>query len=115
MPNGKIQTENIDTLMVMGKWLDKYGETIYGTRGGPIRPQDWGATTVAKDGTVFIHLLELKDENLLIPPLPQKIKSATYFSGGEKVTFKETDFGVLLNIPRNKQDNIDTILVLSLK
>ncbi len=28
MPNGKIQPKNIDTLAVMGKWLEKYGETI---------------------------------------------------------------------------------------
>ncbi len=114
MPNGKIQTENIDTLMVMGNWLERYGKTIYDTRKGPIRPQDWGATTVAKDGTVYIHLLEVKDENLLLPSLPGKIQSAVYFDGGEKVKYKETDFGILFHIPKQKQDNIDTILVLKL-
>jgi len=112
MPNGKIQQENIDTLMVMGNWLDKYGETIYETRKGPIRPADWGATTIAKDGKIYIHLLELKEENLLIPSLPSKIKSATYFENGEKVNFKETDYGLLLHIPNDKQNNIDTILVI---
>jgi alpha-L-fucosidase len=115
MPNGKIQPENVDTLMVMGKWLEKYGETIYGTRKGPIRPQEWGAITVGSDGKLYIHLLEMNDENLLIPNLPSKIKSAIYFDGGEKVTFKETEFGVLLNIPKSKQDKIDTILVIEMK
>ena len=115
MPNGKIQPENVETLLEMGKWLDKYGETIYSSRKGPIRPQDWGATTQAQDGTVYIHLLNMKDENLLIPSLPAKIKSAVYFDGGEKVKFDETEYGVLLNIPKEKQDNIDTILVLKMK
>lgn len=115
MPNGKIQPENIDTLMVMGKWLEKYGETIYESRKGPIRPQDWGATTLGKDGKVYIHLLEMNDDNLLIPSLPAKIKSAVYFDGGEKVTFKETEFGILLNVPKTKRNNVDTILVLELK
>lgn len=114
MPNGKIQQENIDTLMVMGKWLGKYGETIYETRRGPIRPADWGATTVAKDGTIYIHLLELKDENLLIRSLPEKIKSATYFENGEKVDYEETKYGLLLNIPKEKQDKIDTIIKVKL-
>jgi alpha-L-fucosidase len=41
MPNGKIQPENVDTLMIMGKWMNKYGETIYGTRRGPIKPTTW--------------------------------------------------------------------------
>jgi hypothetical protein len=57
----------------------------------------------------------LKDENLLIPALPGKIKSAVYFDGGEKVKFSETEFGLLLNIPKAKQYNIDTILVLEIK
>ncbi len=115
MPNGKIQPENIDTLMVMGKWLDKYGETIYGSRKGPVRPQDWGATTLGKDGKIYVHLLEMKDENLLIPALPAKIKSAVYFDGGEKVTFKETEFGIFLNVPKEKQNSVDTILVVDMK
>lgn len=115
MPNGKIQTENIDTLMVMGEWLDKYGETIYETRRGPIQPADWGATTIHKNGTIYVHLLELKDENLLIPSLQSKIKSATYFENGDKVDFKETEYGLLLNVPWEKQDKIDTILVFKLK
>ena len=114
MPNGKIQPENIDTLMVMGQWLEKYGETIYGTRRGPIRPQEWGATTVDKDGNVYIHVLEMQDDELLIPSLPGKIKSAVYFDGGEKVQFKKTEDGILLTIPKEKRDKIDTILVLKL-
>jgi alpha-L-fucosidase len=114
MPNGEIQPENVDTLMKMGKWLEKYGETIYETRKGPIAPQDWGATTITKDGTVYIHLIELKDENLLIPSFPQKIKSATYFVGGEKVDYMETGYGILLNIPKEKQENYDTILTIKM-
>ena len=114
MPNGKIQQENIDTLMAVGNWLEKYGETIYETRKGPLRPADWGATTVAKDGTVYLHILELKDENLLIPSLPSKIKAATYFENGDKVDYKETEYGLLLNIPKNKQDKIDTIIEVEL-
>lgn len=112
MPNGKIQQENIDTLMVMGNWLEKYGKTVYNTRKGPIRPAEWGATTMAKDGKIYIHLLQLQDENLLIPSLPSKIKSATYFENGEKVDFKETDYGLLLHIPAEKQNSIDTILII---
>jgi alpha-L-fucosidase len=115
MSNGKIQPENIDTLMAMGKWLEKYGETIYETRKGPIRPQDWGATTLAQNGTVYIHLLKMKEENLLIPSLTGKIKSAVYFDGGDKVIFKETEFGVLLNVPKEKRNHVDTILVLEMK
>ncbi|MBN1821366.1 MAG: alpha-L-fucosidase [Prolixibacteraceae bacterium] len=114
MPNGKIQPENVDTLLAMGKWLEKYGETIYGTRRGPLKPTDWGATTQANDGTIYIHLMNLKDENLLLPSLQSKIKSLTYFDSGEKVKFKENENGLLLKIPKEKQDRIDTILIIEI-
>jgi alpha-L-fucosidase len=115
MSNGKIQSENIDTLAVMGQWLEKHGSTIYNTRRGPIKPSDWGVTTLGKDGKIYIHLLNLKDENLLLPALPGKIKSAVYFDGGEKLIYKETELGTVINVPKGKQDKIDTILVLELK
>ncbi len=115
MPNGRIQPENIETLMEMGQWLEKNGESIYNTRKGPISPNDWGATTQTKDGKVFIHILEIGGENLLLPSLPGKIKSATYFVSGEKVKYKETEFGLMINIPKEKQDKIDTILVVEMK
>jgi alpha-L-fucosidase len=50
MPNGKIQPENVDTLMAIGRWLETYGDAIYGTRKGPVRPQEWGATTQGQPG-----------------------------------------------------------------
>jgi alpha-L-fucosidase len=111
MPNGKIQPENVETLMEMGKWMDKYGETIYGTRRGPIEPKKWGATT-KKGDKVFIHILVLEDENLLIPNLSGKIKSIKFFAGGDKVNYKVSDNGILLNIPKEKQNDINTILVV---
>ncbi|HOI48124.1 MAG TPA: alpha-L-fucosidase [Prolixibacteraceae bacterium] len=111
MPNGKIQPENVATLKEMGKWLEKYGETVYGTRKGPVEPADWGVTT-HKGNKIYIHLLNLKGENLLIPALPSKIKSAVYFDGGEKVRYRETEYGLLLHIPQNKQDAVDTILTI---
>jgi len=115
MPNGKIQPENIDTLAVLGKWLEKNGSTIYNTRCGPIEPADWGASTIGKDGKIYIHLLSLKDENLLLPLSPGKVKSAVYFDGGERLMFKETEFGLVINVPNAKRDSNDTILVLELK
>ena len=38
MPNGRIQPEFEERLQAMGRWLERYGESIYGTRGGPIAP-----------------------------------------------------------------------------
>jgi alpha-L-fucosidase len=113
MPNGKIQPENVDTLMIMGKWMNKYGETIYGTRRGPIKPTTWGATT-QKDNKVWIHVLDCKDDYLFIGKLPKKIKSAVFFDDRSKVSFKETEYGTILNLPAIKKQKVDTIIEIEL-
>ena len=37
MPDGRIEPRQVDRLKEMGDWLRKYGESIYGTRGGPFK------------------------------------------------------------------------------
>src|SRR5262245_33875482 len=44
-PDGTIQPEAVERLRDIGRWLQTYGSTIYGTRRGPVPPQPWGATT----------------------------------------------------------------------
>jgi alpha-L-fucosidase len=45
MPNGKIQPEHVALLKQVGDWTKVNGETIYGTRGGPLSARTWGVTT----------------------------------------------------------------------
>ncbi len=113
MPNGEIQPENIDTLMVMGQWLEKYGESIYKTRKGPVSPVHWGATT-QKGNTIYLHILDLKEESLLIQEFKQKIKSATFFDDGSKVKFKATEFGTIFKLPFDKRQKNDTIIEIKI-
>lgn len=110
LPNGKIQSENVDTLMVMANWLEKYGETIYGTRKGPIEPRPWGVTT-QKDNKVYLHLLAWKDESILIPPMGKKVKTVKYFQDGNRVKFRESPEGITLTIPMERRKPLETILV----
>jgi alpha-L-fucosidase len=109
MPNGKILPENVDTLIVMEKWLDKYGETIYGTRKGPVKPADWGAST-QKDEKIWLHILNCPDEVLFIGKFSKKIKSAHFYDDHSKVNYTETEYGVTLNIPNEKKKPVDTII-----
>jgi alpha-L-fucosidase len=56
-PDGTIQPEHVSRLAEVGQWLQKNGETIYGTRGGPLPPRPWGVTT-RKGDRVFVHVLD---------------------------------------------------------
>ena len=44
-PDGTIGPEFTQRLQEVGKWLATYGESVYGTRRGPIPPQAWGIST----------------------------------------------------------------------
>ena len=114
MPNGKIQPENVDTLMAIGSWLESYGDAVYGTRKGPIRPQEWGAT-VTKGNLTYIHVLEYKGREIEIKGIPSdRIRSAVYFDDGSRADIKRTADGITITIPKRKMKPIDTILVLTM-
>jgi alpha-L-fucosidase len=113
MPNGKIQPEFVNTLKEIGRWTDKYGETIYGTRGGPVSPRTWGVTT-QKANKVYVHILNAEDNNLLIPDFGKKVKNITLFSTGVKLKFRQDAFGIAISVPAEILDETDTILVMEI-
>jgi alpha-L-fucosidase len=113
MPNGKIQPEFQTRLREVGKWLAQYGDSIYGTRGGPVPPRNWGVTT-KKDNKVYVHVLDWQDETLALPRLPQRVKSAKFLKDGSEAKFAEGEFGLLVKIPPQVVDPYDTVIVLEL-
>jgi alpha-L-fucosidase len=114
MPNGKIQSEHIQRLKEMGEWLKIYGETIYGTKGGPLSARDWGVTT-QKGNKVYVHILKWQDESIVIPSPGRKVRAARLFKDNTVLRFSENEFGITIKIPKEKQDEIDTVVELELK
>lgn len=89
MPNGEIQPEFADTLATAGEWIKVHGESIYGTRGGPVPPQQWGVTT-QKNNRIYLHFFEQPTEQeILIPFVSNKIKQISWMDSGEKLSFKK--------------------------
>jgi alpha-L-fucosidase len=113
MPNGKIQAEFVARLKEMGQWLRHYGESIYGTRGGPITPRPWGVTT-QKANKIYLHILDWPDPMLALPKLAQRIKSARFLKDGSQAELAAIDDGFLLKIPPGVVDEYDTVVVLEL-
>lgn len=115
MPNGIIQPENIDTLAKIGDWMKVYGASIYGTRGNLIDVQDWGVVT-AKDKILYAHVInKIKQPNIALPKLQQKVVSATLMNVGTKLKFKQTGGQTIVYLDEVKMDDIDTIIELKIK
>ena len=111
-PDGTIQDEFSARLKEIGTWLGTYGESIYGTRGGPVGPRPWGVTT-AKGNKVYVHLLDWPDRWLAIPSLGKPVKSARVM-GGAPVRAQVVDNGLLLHLPEGGRNEIDTVVEMTL-
>jgi alpha-L-fucosidase len=110
-PDGTIQSEHAERLKAIGQWMEKNGEAIYGTRGGPVPPHSWGATT-RKGDTVYLHLLEPEDGLVVVPKFGKQVASAKLLQGGAEVRFEEQPWGTVFFVPEEIQHPIDTVIVL---
>jgi alpha-L-fucosidase len=109
-PDGTIQPEAAERLREVGRWMGQFGGSIYGTRAGPIAPREWGATTQRGD-TIFVHVLNWRDEQLAIPALPSRVTSARMMSTGETVSFEQSGAGITLTLP-DTANSPDRVIVL---
>jgi alpha-L-fucosidase len=116
-PDGMIGLEPSRRLLEVGKWLGTYGESIYGTRGGPIAPQPWGVSTAkgSKDRPSAIYLHILKPEVLSPIILDAATASWTPYPFGKDTPLKLTQVprGMALSLPKDAVMPIDTIVVLN--
>ncbi|MDR0976305.1 MAG: alpha-L-fucosidase [Prevotellaceae bacterium] len=112
MPNGKIQPEATERLAEMGRWMQQYGYTIYGTTRGCVLPQPWGATT-QKGKTLYIHVLD-GSRPVTLPIMA--FKTAKWVNLPNKLTWKKdlkggtTTFAMPATL-----DEIDSIIEVTLK
>lgn len=111
LPTGKIQPEAVERLKEMGEWLGKYGDSIYGTREGPVAPRSWGVTT-QKENRIFVHLMDWQDSALLLPKLQMRVTRAYLMQTGGPVEVSESEAGTLLRLPRYDKAAPDNIVVL---
>ncbi|NLS96748.1 MAG: hypothetical protein GXX96_31830 [Planctomycetaceae bacterium] len=111
MPNGQIEPRQAERFREIGRWLEQYGESIYGTRGGPF----WGlgCLTTRRDQTIYVHVLKWYDDRVLLPPILQKILSHEVLTGGEAAV-RQTDDGVEILVPEERRSDLDTIVALHL-
>ena len=111
MPNGEIQPGFASRLRAVGEWVSRYGDSIYGTRGGPWMPGDWGVTTQKKD-KVYVHVLHWNAPLLALPPLGKTVKSAHSLTDIAAVTLTQNAEGIVLKLPAATKGELDRVVVL---
>lgn len=123
-PDGRIDPQQAGRLREMGEWLEEYGESIYGTRGGPFKPATiaepegdfsysvdavWASTH--RDRRIYVHVLNWPGESVALPPLDNRIERASLLTGGT-VEMDQSRAGIYLTVPQAHRRKIDTIVAL---
>jgi alpha-L-fucosidase len=111
-PTGEIAPEQANLVKEVGKWLAKNGESIYGTRGGPFKPGEYGVST-RKGKTIYVHIRNWLADPLKLPAIPAKVVSNRVITGG-KAEVRQTATGIEISVPEKDRQPIDTIVALEL-
>jgi alpha-L-fucosidase len=114
MPNGEIQPEFVQRLTEVGRWTKQYGDSIYGTRGGPVAAGPWGVTT-QRGSTIYVHVLDWNQPVLALAGMPRPVRSARLLRDGSSVEFSAVKGGLVLRLPEAQPDEVDRVVVLELE
>lgn len=111
-PDGTFADGEVKVARAIGEWLRKYGDAIYGTRGGPYRNGPWGGSC-HKDNKLFLHVFDWPPQALAFDPLPNRVKSARTLAGAP-VAFTQRADELTVQVAAADRDNPVTVIELTL-
>ncbi len=112
LETGEIVPIHAARLRGIGAWLQENGESIYGTRAGVIPPTAVSVST-RKGDTHYIHILNNISDSVTLTGVPDSVQQAHLLKGGAAVTLERRDGKVILTVPDEQRDPMDTVVVLS--
>ncbi len=109
-PDGVIPPTHAARLREVGQWLKKYGESIYGTRGGPLQPVDHQYGTTYHGKSIYVHCFGARDGVTIgLPHIDARILKSTLLTGG-KAEVEQSAFAITIRLSRLTQTTPDTIV-----
>ena len=112
-PNGELPSTALLRLKEMGRWLEKYGESIYGTTAGDFQHVEWGTST-RKGNLLYLHVTDAGVKSLDLP-LKGKMKRVTCLNDGREVRYTKTKTGIKVMTEGHETSEPDLIIRLEMK
>ena len=113
--DGSFDQKDQQILDSIGLWINKYGESLFGTSKSPVAIPAWGVTT-QKANKLYLHVFEWPaDGNLIVGGLKNNITSAYLLADPAKkglAVKRLGDTDISITVPRQAPENSDAVVVL---
>ena len=107
---GVIPQPSVERLAEMGRWMDANGESLYGTKPGPVQGRE-DIRTTRKEGKVYIHIFNWPaDGTLRIDGLAGQ--SARLLADGTSIPVSQEGSTLVISLPVTPLDTADTVVVV---
>ena len=119
MANGEIPQASIDRLKDVGEWMRVNSSSIYGTTASPFIRLKWGRATKKEypNATeLYLHVFDWPEDGLLRVDGLRSDVSGAYFLADfqQQIQVDKIQEGVVLYLPEQPLDEIDTVIVLKI-
>ncbi|MEN9362333.1 MAG: hypothetical protein RL095_3868 [Verrucomicrobiota bacterium] len=117
--DGLIPGPSVERLADLGKWMERNGESIYGTAASPFGKLRWGRCTARNSpsgATLYLHVFDWpKDGKLVLPGLKNAVLSAQLLGKDGNLTFDKQGSLVLLQVPDQAPDPTLSVIKLEIQ
>jgi alpha-L-fucosidase len=129
-PDGRFEEPHAARMREMGAFLRKYGESIYGARGGPFVAPDekmrkddeesfqmpqgrwWGGST-RRQNLIYLHILRWPAETVALTAIPRRVVRHSVLTGGS-ASVHQSNSGIEVTVAAAHRAAVDTIIKLEL-
>jgi alpha-L-fucosidase len=113
---GEIPPPSVERLAEVGKWMRKYGSTIYGTQAGPfLRPLSWGRATQTP-GRLNLFLFEEGKTRLDLPGLKGRLIRAHPFGDPARtLAISQTEDGYAIDLAGWQPEGMVPVVVVEVE
>ena len=110
--DGTIEPLQVERLQEVGAWLSRYGEAIYGTRGGPL-PNTAHQGMTRKDNVIYYHIWEWEENTITLPRLDAEILHVSSLTA-EEFSYAIRDGQLSFSVGEKDRLAPDTIIKIEL-
>ena len=117
---GVVPQPSVERMQAVGDWLARNGESVYGTKAGPVQGLAWGRTTT-RPGKVFLHVFDWPEDGVIhlagLPGRPLRVyllQDVILKDKQAELAFSQYDQEVVVHGPARSPDAMDSVIVFDL-